>query len=102
MSMQVSTRRTLAAALAFALSLAATASSAATPSLGGNGVQLAPAQVAAGYFLRVTGPAGFLFERQFARGEAVGVDAPRSGWIEGVYRLPTNEPPDAEDEKREK
>ena len=23
-------------------------------------------------------------------------------WIEGVYRLPTNEPPDAEDEKREK
>lgn len=86
MSMQVSTRRALAAALAFALSLAATAGNAATPSLGGNGVQLAPAQVAAGYFLRVTGPAGFLFERQFARGEAVGVDAPRSGWIEGVYR----------------
>lgn len=86
MSMQVSTRRALAAALAFALSLAATASTAATPSLGGNGVQLTPAQNAAGYFLRVTGPAGFLFERQFTRSEAVGVDAPRNGWTEGVYR----------------
>lgn len=85
MTTHASSRRALAVALALALGLAASAGIAATPSLGGNGVAFAPAIAAPAYFLRVTGPAGFLFEHQFGPGQPVGLDTPRGGWTEGAY-----------------
>ncbi len=79
-------RRAVAAALALTLSLGVTTAFAAGTSAAGNGVQLAPAIRAPAYQLRVTGPAGFLFEHTFTHGQAVGVDAPAAGWTDGDYR----------------
>ncbi|HSX60209.1 MAG TPA: tail fiber domain-containing protein [Tahibacter sp.] len=77
----VSKRRAVAAALTVALGLLAGPAFAA-----GDSVRLAPAMQAPAYQLRVTGPAGFLFERTFAAGQNVAVDAPASGWVDGDYR----------------
>ena len=38
------------------------------------GVQFAPTLAAPAYLLRMTGPAGFLFERNFHAGQALSVD----------------------------
>lgn len=78
----VSKRRAVAAALTVALGILAGSAGAA----GADSVQLAPALRAPAYQLRVTGPAGFLFERTFAAGANIGVDAPAGGWIDGDYR----------------
>lgn len=78
----VSKRRAVAAALTVALGILAGSACAA----GADSVQLAPALRAPAYQLRVTGPAGFLFERTFAAGANIGVDAPAGGWIDGDYR----------------
>lgn len=80
-------RRTVAATLTLALSLGAAAAFAAgtNPATGGD-VQLAPGIRAPAYQLRVTGPAGFLFERTFASAQSVAVDAPAGGWTDGDYR----------------
>lgn len=78
----VSKRRAVAVALTVALGLMAGSGSA----IAADSVQLAPALHAPAYQLRVTGPAGFLFERTFAAGANIGVDAPAGGWIDGDYR----------------
>ncbi|GMV28969.1 MAG: hypothetical protein AMXMBFR59_10940 [Rhodanobacteraceae bacterium] len=78
----VSKRHAVAAALTVALGILAGSAHAA----GADSVQLAPALRAPAYQLRVTGPAGFLFERTFAAGANIGVDAPAGGWIDGDYR----------------
>ncbi len=79
-------RRAVAAALTLALSLGTAAAFAAGANPAAGGVQLAPGINAPAYQLRVTGPAGFLFERTFTSSQAVGVDAPAGGWIDGDYR----------------
>lgn len=80
MASLVSKRRAVAAALTVALGLLAGSAIAA------DSVQLAPAMRAPAYQLRVTGPAGFLFERTFTNGQNVAVDAPAAGWVDGEYR----------------
>lgn len=86
MTSLTTTRHAIAAALIVALGIGASTAFAATANLAAGGVQLAPGIHAPAYALRVTGPAGFLFERTFGANEAVGVDAPAGGWIDGDYR----------------
>lgn len=80
-------RRAVAAALTLALSLGTTAAFAAgaNPASGGD-VRLATGISAPAYQLRVTGPAGFLFERTFASAQSVAIGAPAGGWTDGDYR----------------
>ncbi|MBL8300116.1 MAG: tail fiber domain-containing protein [Rhodanobacteraceae bacterium] len=78
----VSRQHAVTVAMSLALGLLAGSTFAAT----GNSVALAPAMRAPAYQLRVTGPAGFLFERTFAAGANIGVDAPAGGWTDGEYR----------------
>ena len=69
-------RRAVAAALTVALGLLAGPAFAAA-----NTVQIAPAMRAPAYQLRVTGPAGFLFERSYMAGQNVAVDAPETEFV---------------------
>jgi Chaperone of endosialidase len=85
MATQVFARRAVAVALAAALGFAAAAATAATATVAGSSVRLDSHMVAPAYQLRVTGPAGYVFEQNFAAGVAVGVDAPARGWADGSY-----------------
>lgn len=80
-------RRAVAAALTLALSLGTTAAFATGAiSASGGDVRLTTGISAPAYQLRVTGPAGFLFERTFASAQSVAVGAPAGGWTDGDYR----------------
>lgn len=78
-------RRAVAAAIVLGLSFGGSAAFAAGVSPDAAGVQFAPALAAPAYLLRITGPAGFLFERSFHAGQALSVAAPDSGWADGSY-----------------
>lgn len=77
-------RRAVASALLFALTLAGGTAFAADSATGN--VALSTSLRAPAFQLRVTGPAGFLFERTFAANQSIGVDAPAGGWTDGDYR----------------
>lgn len=85
MAMQVMHRRSIVAAVLFALTLGGSVALAAHVAPAAAGVRLTPVAPAASYQVRMSGPNGFLFERTFAGNAAIDVTAPASGWADGSY-----------------